>query len=379
MIPLLMRRIEDRFVPVESFAGVRRWLRRRRAGYLAQRSRYFVLGVPELPHPRIGKPSQGVPARRAPIRRQNRLPHRENVYFPFRMLCQQFFGCGGPPQTEGSGRREHQNQPRRVSIRIECCQELIGVRGGKRGQRLLAGWNGARFPQVHPRKYERDCYYAQNHEFRFHSSVRTHPQAGRRFAEGTESFPAPQSARPKAKLCRPVCRALSSLLRDAAARIPRRSAPPTTPEATDAALRRTRSRLRLPLQPPIPMEGSNSSTPARPGSPRPTRICPCLVSWFPSLESFRYRLAHHFPRRNSRQLRSAVQTATESESLWLSSVFHNISPVDPNGGRPAKAKAAGHSLVRHKHFLNIRYDALGGDSISRQPHGFSMRRACRDV
>ena len=70
-----------------------------------------MVWVPELPYATIIHAPKRACARRAPIRGQNRFPHREYRDMAVRMLLQNLTDCGGPPQTSRSSRREEQNDP----------------------------------------------------------------------------------------------------------------------------------------------------------------------------------------------------------------------------------------------------------------------------
>jgi len=65
-----------------------------------------VVLVPELSDPRIRNATQDWVSWSAPIRRQDRLPYDQNGQIVGLLLLQYLFGCGGPPQTTWSCRRQ---------------------------------------------------------------------------------------------------------------------------------------------------------------------------------------------------------------------------------------------------------------------------------
>jgi hypothetical protein len=59
-----------------------------------------MLFIPELPDPPVRQAAERTCRRRNPIGRQDRLPNREHRDLRLRMLFEQFFDCGGPPQIK---------------------------------------------------------------------------------------------------------------------------------------------------------------------------------------------------------------------------------------------------------------------------------------
>ena len=58
-----------------------------------------VIRVPELLNPLIAEPAKCTGSRSAPIRWQDRFPHREHHNRASRMPRKNLADCGGPPQT----------------------------------------------------------------------------------------------------------------------------------------------------------------------------------------------------------------------------------------------------------------------------------------
>jgi hypothetical protein len=101
VLPLRARRIENRIIPEEPFiyAAFRLWLSRFRAHHSAQLLGDEMLWVPELFCSTVRDSTQSARTRRSPVRRQNRLPHDQNMQFLVCIFLEKLFHCGGPPQT----------------------------------------------------------------------------------------------------------------------------------------------------------------------------------------------------------------------------------------------------------------------------------------
>jgi hypothetical protein len=82
-----------------------------------------------------------------------------------RMLLQERFDCGGPPQTGPSSRRQQDDQPCLVCVAVEFRPQSFKCRGVDRYERPLARWsftgyepvpcNGRRNQNDEPRNTER--------------------------------------------------------------------------------------------------------------------------------------------------------------------------------------------------------------------------------
>jgi len=78
-----------------------------------------VLLVPELPYTTIAQPAERPDGRRTPIGGENRLPDREHADIGFRMLLEDLFDCGGPPQTGRSRWRQQKDDSYLVRSAVE--------------------------------------------------------------------------------------------------------------------------------------------------------------------------------------------------------------------------------------------------------------------
>ena len=72
--------------------------------------RHKMIGIPELPSPRIGNAGQRAATRRSPVGGEYRLPNHENVELLLAVLGNEPLYCGGPPQAYRSSRRDEQDQ-----------------------------------------------------------------------------------------------------------------------------------------------------------------------------------------------------------------------------------------------------------------------------
>lgn len=109
VLPSRLRGEHDCHIPIKALARIGPGGRCDLHGHLLQTGGNPVIRIPELARTRVRNSGQRAPARRAPIGGQNRLPYNKHAHFPFRMLGQKPLGCGGPPQTIGSSRRQQQN------------------------------------------------------------------------------------------------------------------------------------------------------------------------------------------------------------------------------------------------------------------------------
>jgi hypothetical protein len=86
-----------------------------------------MLRIPELAHPAIADTPQRAAARRAPVRREDGLPHDEYIQLAVGLARQQIFGCGGPPQARRSSRGQQKNEPRHIRFCVESFREFCEV------------------------------------------------------------------------------------------------------------------------------------------------------------------------------------------------------------------------------------------------------------
>lgn len=109
--PIRVRAIKNGLIPIETFIEAAIWRRQRMlVRIFFQFLRNQMVGIPELPSPRIGNARQRAAARRSPVGRKDRLPHYQNSQLPVRALGDEPLHCGGPPQAYGSSRRDQENQ-----------------------------------------------------------------------------------------------------------------------------------------------------------------------------------------------------------------------------------------------------------------------------
>ena len=101
-------RIQNRFVPVEPFlnAAIRLRLTRGPGCVILEFRGYDVVRVPELARSAVCNSSERAPTGRAPVRREDRLPHNEHAHLSIAVPRQELLSCGGPPQTGRSSRRQ---------------------------------------------------------------------------------------------------------------------------------------------------------------------------------------------------------------------------------------------------------------------------------
>lgn len=83
--------------------------------------------VPKLRDPRVGDSRFHQAAGRKPVSRKNRFPDDENVQALGRILLQDAFDCGGPPQADGSCGRKKKDETSLGRICIEASRELIKI------------------------------------------------------------------------------------------------------------------------------------------------------------------------------------------------------------------------------------------------------------
>jgi hypothetical protein len=103
---------------------------------LSQLLRNEVVLVPELHNPAIRNPRQNGARRSAPIRRQYRFPDHQNRQVRGFLLLQDFFGCGGPPQTARSCRRQQKHHAGVRISSIKIAFELASIACQIRERRL---------------------------------------------------------------------------------------------------------------------------------------------------------------------------------------------------------------------------------------------------
>jgi hypothetical protein len=106
ILPLQMRDVENRFVPVDSslHAALGMWLVRFLHCEPAQRRRDYMTWVPKLSHPRVRYSRQRSPTWRTPVRWEYGFPYDQDAYLRIAIPTQEFLCCGGPPQTSWSSR-----------------------------------------------------------------------------------------------------------------------------------------------------------------------------------------------------------------------------------------------------------------------------------
>ncbi len=129
ILPVRMRRVENRFVPVHPFldATIRLRFGRPLLCKLIQRAGYGVLGVPKPAHALVRNSRHRASARRLPIRREDRLPNNQNAHLPLRVARQKLLHCGGPPQTYRSSGREKQHQSRHIGVAVKRILEAVEI------------------------------------------------------------------------------------------------------------------------------------------------------------------------------------------------------------------------------------------------------------
>ena len=98
--------VRSRQIPQEAFAFAAIGVQRAADFHLFDSRGDEMIGVPELPHAAIGKTPKRHRSWRTPVTREDRFPNREHHDRAFRVLAQNFFDCGGPPQTSWSSWRE---------------------------------------------------------------------------------------------------------------------------------------------------------------------------------------------------------------------------------------------------------------------------------
>lgn len=136
---------------------------------LPQCSGDHVVRVPELSRPWVGDSRQSTSAWRPPVRGKDRFPNHQNPNLGIGVPRQEFFYCGGPPQTCWSSRRQEKEQARNICIGVKSCLELAEIHGRERDERLLSSRNRRRPPQIngnqqHKNRDDRD----KDCSFRFH-------------------------------------------------------------------------------------------------------------------------------------------------------------------------------------------------------------------
>lgn len=117
--------VEGNYVP--KYACVSATGRLRCGELLLQLSGDKVVLVPELHNPTVRNPRKNRSRGPAPIRCQNRFPGHQNGQVHRPLLFQQFFDCGGPPQTTRSCGRQQEHQAGILSRAIKLVFELISV------------------------------------------------------------------------------------------------------------------------------------------------------------------------------------------------------------------------------------------------------------
>lgn len=122
------------------------------AGRLAWRQiggkhpREEMIVVPILRRTGVGDPGEGAAARLVPIGRQNRLPNHEHLKAPRRNAAKIPFKCGGPPQTNRSGRRKQKDHPGGLRSTVDLRLKALQGNRRQRLQRRLARGNVPRSP-----------------------------------------------------------------------------------------------------------------------------------------------------------------------------------------------------------------------------------------
>lgn len=103
-----MRGVQNCVIPIESSAyaagGLDFWWFG--GGSAIQLVGDEMVWVPKLPGSLVRDSAEGASAWRSKIRGQDRLPDDQNAKLLVRMAGEKLFGCGGPPQTRCSRRRE---------------------------------------------------------------------------------------------------------------------------------------------------------------------------------------------------------------------------------------------------------------------------------
>ena len=105
ILPMRARRIQNRFVPVETFLNAAIRLRRSSACAILQFRGHDVLQVPELVRAAVCNPCERAATRWPPVRCEDRLPYHEHAHLSVAVPSQQLLSCGGPPQTSRSSGR----------------------------------------------------------------------------------------------------------------------------------------------------------------------------------------------------------------------------------------------------------------------------------
>ncbi len=150
VFPFRLWFVNDRFVPEKPVLNATSGLQLARLFFCdsIEFLRHEMMRIPELFRADIRNSPQRAPARRAPVGCQYWLPHYQHAEPRVRVPLQYLFGCGGPPQTCRSGRRQQQNQPRTIDRFIERVLELREIAFGERCKSLLPGWHGGPYPQI---------------------------------------------------------------------------------------------------------------------------------------------------------------------------------------------------------------------------------------
>jgi hypothetical protein len=132
------RRINRSEIPevAGSFTAVRCGLRRPRI--LFHLCGQQMIGIPELPRPYVGNPSQDGGERRRQIGREDGLPDRKDANPGRRPAGQHVLDCGGPPQAVGSSGREQDDDTDFVGGAVEFTAQRVEADQVQRRERGLA-------------------------------------------------------------------------------------------------------------------------------------------------------------------------------------------------------------------------------------------------
>jgi len=156
VVPLRVRSINNCVIPIESTVeaagGLYFW--RLNGGSVIEFLGDKMRRIPKLSGSLVCDSAEGAAAWRSKIRGQDRLPHDQDAEFCVRMAGEKLFGCGGPPQTCCSCRREQEDDARFVCRGVKRALEF-GEAGCRQNEerRLSRGCLG-RSPKIYTREQQ---------------------------------------------------------------------------------------------------------------------------------------------------------------------------------------------------------------------------------
>jgi len=150
-VPSFVRRVENGHVPIEPVivAAVGIEFGRVRRSKPRKVRRNQMLGIVELADARVRDALHGRAAGGSPICGDHRLPNDKHMERNFRVMLQERFGCGGPPQAERSCGRKEQDEARRICGGVEGGFKVAEILAGQLDERGLSGRRFGRSPKRH--------------------------------------------------------------------------------------------------------------------------------------------------------------------------------------------------------------------------------------